>query len=63
MGGTLVRRIAKDNPLTYQDWDMRNHTKVPVASGTYIIYIDAGELGEVILKLFAVMRPADLENF
>ena len=63
MGGTLVRRIAKDNPLTYQDWDMRNHIKVPIASGTYIIHIDAGELGETILKLFAVMRPADLENF
>ncbi|RLD27665.1 MAG: T9SS C-terminal target domain-containing protein [Bacteroidetes bacterium] len=63
MGGTMVRQISKDNPLTYQDWDMRNHTKVPIASGTYIIHIDAGELGEVILKLFAVMRPADLENF
>lgn len=63
MGGTMVRRIDKDNPLTYQDWDLRNQIKVPVASGTYIMHVDMGELGEVILKLFVVMRPADLENF
>ena len=63
MGGTMVRRIEKDNPLSYQDWDLKNHIRVPVAGGTYIIHIDAGELGEVILKLFVVMRPADLENF
>jgi hypothetical protein len=63
MGGTLVRRIEKDNPLTYQDWDMRNETLVPVASGTYIVHIDARDLGEKILKVFIVMRPLDLENF
>ena len=63
MGGTLVREIVKDNPLTYQDWDLRNHVGVPVAGGVYVIHIDAGELGEKIVKFFCVMRPADLENF
>lgn len=63
MGGTLVRLIDKDNPLTEQDWDLQNHIGVPIASGVYIIHIDAGELGEKIVKFFCVMRPADLENF
>jgi len=63
MGGTLVRKIEKDNPLTFQDWDLKNHIRVPIASGSYIIHVDAGELGEIILKLFVVMRPPDLENF
>jgi len=63
MGGTMVRRIEKDNPLSFQDWDLKNHIRVPIASGTYVIHIDAGDLGESILTLMVVMRPPDLENF
>jgi hypothetical protein len=63
MGGTLVRKIVKDNPLPSEDWDLKNHIRVPVAGGTYIVHIDAGDLGNVVLKLFVVMRPPDLENF
>ena len=29
----------------------------------YIIHIDAGEIGEKILKWFGAMRPFDLDNF
>ena len=63
MGGTLVRRIEKDNPLTYQDWDLQNQDGVPIAGGVYVIHVDAGSLGEKIVKFFCVMRPPDLENF
>jgi hypothetical protein len=63
MGGTLVRQIEKDNPLTYQDWNLQNFNGVPVAGGVYVIHVDAGNLGETILKFFCVMRPPDLENF
>lgn len=63
MGGTLVRSIKKDNPLSYQDWDLQNHNGVPIAGGVYVIHIDAGDLGEKIVKFFCVMRPPDLENF
>jgi len=63
MGGTMVRQIQKDNPLTYQDWDLQNQDGVPVAGGVYVIHIDAGSLGEKIVKFFCVMRPPDLENF
>jgi len=63
MSGTIVRKIVKDNPLSFQDWDLRNETKVPVASGMYIIHIDAGDLGEVLVKLMVIMRQPDFENF
>ena len=63
MSGTLIRQIKKDNPLTYQDWNLQNFNGVPVSGGVYVIHIDAGGLGEKILKFFCVMRPPDLENF
>ena len=42
--GTLVRQLRKDNSLTYVEWDLKNTYNVPIASGVYIIHVDAGEL-------------------
>ncbi|MCI4669703.1 MAG: T9SS type A sorting domain-containing protein [Bacteroidia bacterium] len=67
LNGHLVRQFTKDNENPFLDWDLRNHSGVGVASGMYIIHIDANiddqNLGEKIIKLFAVMRPIDLDNF
>jgi hypothetical protein len=67
LNGHLVRQYTKDSSTPYQDWDLKNHSGVGVASGMYIIHVDANidgqELGEKIIKLFAVMRPIDLDNF
>jgi hypothetical protein len=63
LNGTLVRRIRKNDALTYLDWDIKNQAQVPVASGMYLIHIDAGELGERTLKWFGIMRPIDLDTF
>lgn len=67
LNGHLVRQFTKDSELTFLDWDLRNHSGVGVASGMYIIHIDANiqdqNLGEKTIKLFAVMRPIDLDNF
>ena len=63
LDGTLVRRIKKDDDLTYVDWNLKNQVNVPIASGLYIIHIDAGELGEKVLKWFGVMRTQDLDTF
>lgn len=49
--------------FSYLDWDLKNQYGIPVASGLYIVHIDAGELGEKILKWFGVMRPLDLQNY
>ncbi len=63
LNGNLVRTFTKDSNLPDQNWDLKNQTGVPVASGTYIIHVDAYDLGEKIVKLFAVMRRVDLNSF
>ncbi|MGZ3884597.1 MAG: hypothetical protein ACXVPD_10370, partial [Bacteroidia bacterium] len=56
-GATIAKRIS------YQDWDLKNQSGIPVASGLYIFHIDAPGVGEKILKWFGVMRPLDLQNY
>jgi hypothetical protein len=63
MSGTLVRTLRKDDALTFVDWDLLNQERIPVSSGMYIIHVDAGSLGEKVVKWFGVMRPIDLDTF
>ncbi|GAB4402463.1 MAG: hypothetical protein OHK0039_00500 [Bacteroidia bacterium] len=67
LNGQLVRQYNKDSDEPDQDWDLKNHTGVSVASGLYIVHIDANvggqTLGEKTIKMFAVMRQLDLDNF
>jgi hypothetical protein len=63
VSGTLIRRFKKDSPLSYQDWDLKNEYSISIASGVYIIHIDAPGIGEKILKWFGALRPIDLNNF
>lgn len=41
------------------EWDLRNSKNIPVASGVYLIHIDAGALGERVIKWFGVNRQFD----
>jgi hypothetical protein len=61
--GTQIRVIDKDNTNTWVEWDLKNRYNVPIASGVYIIHIDAGDLGEKVLKWFGALRPVDLNAF
>ncbi|MFM2375277.1 MAG: hypothetical protein RLZZ165_374 [Bacteroidota bacterium] len=63
LSGTLVRTYIKENDEPYQNWDLKNSNGTPVASGAYIIHVDAGELGETVVKFFAVMPEIDLNAF
>jgi len=79
LDGTLIRTLAIDNRTNNKgtslvdkngsiqnslNWDLKNNASVPVASGIYIIHIEAPDLGEErVLKWFGVMRPIDLETF
>ena len=82
VNGVLVRKFARDvaadnsygaslpgkNFETSQDWDLKNHKDVPIASGLYLVHVEArGERGEIIgertLKWFGVLRPIDLDSF
>jgi len=63
LNGHLVRQYKKDSDEPEQIWDLKNHSGVPVASGVYIIHINGFELGEKIVKMFAVMRQVDLDSY
>jgi hypothetical protein len=41
------------------EWDMKNNKGIPVASGVYLIHVDADGLGERVIKWFGVARKFD----
>lgn len=75
--GTLVRRLSRDvssnntsegvypetNLETALDWDLKNTAGIPIASGVYLIHVDAPGIGEKTIKWFGVLRPIDLDTF
>jgi len=67
LSGALVRKVKKDETdathVTFWDWDLKNQSGIPIASGIYIIHINAFELGSKTLKWFGIMRPIDLDSF
>lgn len=63
VNGLLVRTLRKDEPKTSLDWDLQNQSKIPIASGLYIIHVDVPGVGEKTLKWFGVMRPIDLDSY
>ena len=63
VSGILVRQIKKYDDMTSVDWDLKNTYGIPVASGLYVIHVDAKGVGEKVLKWFGVMRPIDLDTF
>ncbi|HHZ64812.1 MAG TPA: hypothetical protein EYN38_01880 [Flavobacteriales bacterium] len=64
LNGTLIRQYERDETsLTSIDWDLKNFKSVPIASGVYLIHINAPGIGERVLKWFGVLRPIDLDSF
>ena len=41
------------------EWDLNNNKGIPVASGVYLIHVDADGLGERVIKWFGVARQFD----
>jgi hypothetical protein len=63
---TPVPQSDRSNPGVLQsqinpaiEWDIKNQRGIPVASGVYLIHVDAGDLGERVLKWFGVNRQFD----
>lgn len=63
LNGTLVKTFKKDSETPNLEWDLKNNNGVPVASGVYIIHIDAGDLGQKVVKFFGVMSEIDLQSY
>jgi hypothetical protein len=63
VNGTLIKTFNKDAKETWIDWNLKNENSLPIASGVYIINVDAGNAGSKVVKWFGIMRPIDLESF
>lgn len=64
LDGALIRRLQKDNGnVSFVDWDIRNSKGLPIASGMYLIHINADGIGETVLRWFGAMRPIDITSF
>ena len=64
VNGTLIRTLTHGTDQdSFVQWDLKNHANIPIASGVYIIHVDAPGIGERTLKFFCNMRPTDLNGF
>ena len=53
------RGIERSQIIPHLEWDLRNGKGIPVASGVYLIHVDANELGSRTLKWFGIQRQFD----
>ena len=61
MDGVLVNSIDRNNTdpnNSLEKWNLHNFADIPVASGMYIIYVDAGSIGTKVLKV-AIFTPQE----
>ncbi len=58
--GAPVDQVSVDNSV---EWDLKNDKGTPIASGIYLIYVDAPGICQKTLKWFGTIRPADTSNF
>ena len=63
VSGLLVRSYQKNDDNPFIQWDLKNEYGLPIASGAYLIHIDAGEIGEKVIKWFGVNRPLQIDSF
>jgi len=53
------RAIRQQQITPALEWDLKNSKGIPIASGTYLMHIDAPGLGEKTIKWFGVQRQFD----
>jgi len=61
LDGTLIRRFEKANNEPSISWDLYNQAGLPIASGMYLIHVNAYGKDKVI-RWFGAMRPLDVTN-
>lgn len=63
INGQLIRTFNKNSDEVEQLWDLKNQSAVPVASGAYLIHINAPGIGERVVKCMVIMRQLDLNSY
>ena len=62
LAGQLVKVIEHDGG-TFEQWDLLNHSSLPVASGMYIAHLTMPGLGTKVLKIAVIQEGEVLETF
>jgi hypothetical protein len=67
LSGTLIRLLEKNSQARHLDWDLNTEEGLPIASGMYLIHIDAKDsagasYGERVLKFAAVKKRVQLNE-
>jgi hypothetical protein len=62
LNGDLVKKITKNDQNPTVNWELKNLDDVPVASGLYIVLIDAPGIGQKTMKL-AIFTPEERVDF
>lgn len=63
MAGNLIRTVNKADNNTYYEWDLKNGSNVPIASGLYLIHIKTKNLGEKVVRWYGIMHAIDLDSY
>jgi hypothetical protein len=63
VAGDLIRTLKKNDDSPYLRWDLRNEAGVPVASGIYIVHVEAPGIGSKVLKVVVFQREERLRYF
>jgi hypothetical protein len=51
--------VAVNQIIPDLEWNLKNFAGIPIASGVYLIHVDAPGLGERVIKWFGVSRQFD----
>ena len=68
VSGTLIKTLNKSDASRSLDWDLTTTNNLPVASGMYLIHVqarnsDGSNLGERVLKFGVINRQIDVDVF
>ena len=68
VAGSLIRTIDKTGPGTTIDWNLETQNNLPVASGMYLVHVEArdgegNQIGERVLKLGVIQRQTRVNIF
>lgn len=64
LAGVMVRKIDRNSPSQFEQWDLKNQEGLPVGSGLYIAHIEMPALGMTkVLKLAIVQEQQILDRY
>lgn len=62
LAGDLVRTIEKDDASSIYEWDLKNSSEIPVASGLYIWYLES-DYGDTYGKMAIIMEEERVDEY